>query len=340
MSTNLIKVSFCFLGLLLGTTLAMAQKPKALTVAFYNVENLFDTINDPNIDDEDFLPQGKMAWNATRYAMKLSRIDKVVNSIEEANKPDIIGLCEIENRKVLTDLVALKGMDRFDIVQFDSPDERGIDVALLYRKKVIKVLNAKANRVTIPSDPTDRTRDVLLASLLVSKDTIHTLVCHFPSRRGGAEKSSAAREAAGAVVRHIADSLLAKNSMAKILIIGDFNDEPSDASISQVVRAKSTIDSATNGTFFNAMAQFQKNGEGSYQYQKQWDMIDQMILSEGLLKGKGFQYVVNSASIFKPEWLQEQNEKYKGAPWRTYAGPKYLGGYSDHFPVYLKLKYN
>jgi predicted extracellular nuclease len=118
---------------------AMAQKPKAVTIAFYNVENLFDTLNDPSINDEDFLPQGKLNWNKTRFDIKLNRIAKVVNEIEETNKPDIVGLCEVENKAVLTDLVNLKSMDRFGIVHFDSPDERGIDVALLYRKKIVKV---------------------------------------------------------------------------------------------------------------------------------------------------------------------------------------------------------
>jgi endonuclease/exonuclease/phosphatase family metal-dependent hydrolase len=319
---------------------AMAQKPKSLTVAFYNVENLFDTLDNPAINDEDFLPQGKLNWNKMRYDIKLNRIAKVVNAIEELNKPDIVGLCEVENKAVLTDLVSLKSMDKFDIIHFDSPDERGIDVALLYRKKVAKVLNAKPYRVNFPNDPNDRTRDILLASLKIGKDTLHTLVCHLPSRRGGADKSAESRLTAALVARHIVDSIQKINPLAKIIVMGDMNDEPTDASLLDGLQAKSTPEEAKNGKLFNPMAALKTAGEGSYMYNKKYDMIDNMIVSEGLLAGKGLLYSDKSAAIFKPEWLQEQNEKYKGSPWRTYAGSKYLGGYSDHFPVYLKLKLN
>ena len=317
-----------------------AQKPKSLTVAFYNVENLFDTLDNPAINDEDFLPQGKLNWNKMRYDIKLNRIAKVVNAIEELNKPDLIGLCEVENRSVLTDLVGLKSMDKFDIIHFESPDERGIDVALLYRKKIVKVLNAKPYRVNFPNDPNDRTRDILFASLKIGKDTLHTLVCHLPSRRGGADKSAESRLTAAFVARRIVDSVQNINPMAKIIVMGDMNDEPTDVSLQDGLQAKSTVEEAKNGKLFNPMAALKAAGEGSYMYNKKYDMIDNMMLSEGLLSGKGFQYVEKSATIFKPDWLQEQNEKYKGSPWRTYAGSKYLGGYSDHFPVYLKLKLN
>jgi len=335
--TSLFTAAFI---LLITAGSAMAQKPKAVTVAFYNVENLFDTLNDPSINDEDFLPQGKLNWNKMRYDIKLNRIAKVVNEIEETNKPDIVGLCEVENKAVLTDLVNLKSMDRFGIVHFDSPDERGIDVALLYRKKVVKVLNSKPYRVSFPNDPNDRTRDILLASLKIGKDTLHTLVCHLPSRRGGADKSAESRLTAALVARHIVDSIQKINPMAKIIIMGDMNDEPTDASLLDGLQAKPTPEEAKNGKLFNPMAALKAAGEGSYMYNKKYDMIDNMIVSEGLLSGKGFMYVEKSATIFKPDWIQEQNEKYKGSPWRTYAGSKYLGGYSDHFPVYLKLKLN
>jgi predicted extracellular nuclease len=336
----LTNISVVALLLLVMGQEALAQKPKSLTVAFYNVENLFDTLDNPAINDEDFLPQGKLNWNKMRYDIKLNRIAKVVNAIEELNKPDIVGLCEVENKAVLTDLVSLKSMDRFDVIHFDSPDERGIDVALLYRKKVAKVLNAKPYRINFPNDPNDRTRDILLASLKIGKDTLHTIVCHLPSRRGGADKSAESRLTAALVARHIVDSIQKTSPMAKIIVMGDMNDEPTDPSLLDGLQAKPTAEEAKNGKLFNPMSALKANGEGSYMYNKKYDMIDNMIVSEGLLSGKGFQYVEKSATIFKPDWLQEQNEKYKGSPWRTYAGSKYLGGYSDHFPVYLKLKIN
>jgi len=320
---------------------AQAQPKKKLIIGFYNVENLFDTIRDPQINDEDFTPSGKLAWTAVRYQQKLMRLSEVISQLGGTDGPDLLGMCEIENRKVMEDLVASPKLAKanYGIVHHNSPDERGIDVALIYKQNSASLLSYKPYRVTL-SDPKDFTRDLLLVNLLASSDTIHAILCHLPSRRGGAEASNGDRVAAASMARHIMDSLLAKNNQAKIIVMGDMNDEPDNESMRNGLKTVSRPDSATNGYFYNAMASLAIQGEGSYMHNKKWNMLDQMMLSPGFVSGKyGFVYEPVSATIYKPEYLQETNEKYKGSPWRTYAGTKYLGGYSDHFSVYTSFRF-
>jgi predicted extracellular nuclease len=321
---------------------ANGQQKNKLIIGFYNVENLFDTIRDPQINDEDFTPNGKYQWTSLRYQQKLMRMSEVIRQLGSNDGPDILGLCEVENKQVLEDLCKTSRLNsfRYKIVHHNSPDERGIDVALIYKSDKATLLSQKSIHVQL-SNPTDKTRDILLASLaIIGGDTIHAFVCHLPSRRGGQDASNGERVLAAMAGRKVIDSLLAKNKMAKIIVMGDMNDEPNNQSMRKGLMALSATDSAKNGHLYNAMASLALQGNGSYMHNKKWNMLDQMLLSEGLVSGKkGFIYEPVSATIFKPDWLQETNEKYKGSPWRTYAGNKYLGGYSDHFAVFTSYTF-
>ena len=317
------------------------QQPKKLVVGFYNLENLYDTIRDPSVNDEDFTPSGKLNWNSARYQQKIIRLGEVISQLGSVDGPDVLGVCEVENKKVLEDLVLSPKLSKlkYAIAHHNSPDERGIDVALLYKGDKSSFISQKAYSVVL-QDPKDRTRDVLLVSLGNQNDTIHYILCHLPSRRGGAETSSPDRMAAALVARHVADSLFRINVMAKVIIMGDMNDEPENESMTKGLMTTGSYDSVKVGIMYNAMASLALQGNGSYMHNRKWNMLDQMILSAGFMKAEsGFMYEPVSASVFKPEFIQETNEKYKGSPWRTYAGQKYLGGYSDHFPVFASFKY-
>lgn len=311
------------------------QQPARLVVASYNVENLYDTLDNPLTDDAEFLPGGPNQWNTTRYRQKLARIAEVIDKV--GGGAQVVGLVEIENRAVLADLVAqpiLKAKG-YEIVHYDSPDERGVDVALLFQNTAFKLLNSRPVTVNLPGD---KTRDILQATLVSGNDTITFFVNHWPSRREGQKESENKRMAAATALRTQVDSLLARNANARFMIMGDFNDEPQDSSIVHGLRARPASAQLQQGELYNCFHELAEKGEGTYQFKKQWDMIDQIIISPGLLNGRKLKFEAGSPGIFKPEWLQEQNERFKGAPWRTFAGKNYLGGYSDHFPIYVTLQ--
>lgn len=315
--------------------------PKKITVAFYNLENLFDTEDDPTIDDEEFLPTGKNRWDADRYQRKLEHMADVIAQIGDEDGPEVLGVCEVENRKVMQDLIATpKLRDRnYDIVHVNSPDGRGIDVGFFYKKDVFTYLSHRALNVSFADEPTLKTRDILMVKGLLKGDTVYFFVNHWPSRRGGAA-SDGKRKAAATRARGVIDSILTQSPNAKILLMGDFNDEPTNESIKDVLNASGNEKELKDKQLYNAMWDLKQAGRGSHSYQKEWSMLDQMILSQGFLtkKSKGAQYVKKSANIFDADFMKETNEKYKGQPLRTYVGTKYMGGYSDHFPVYLQLK--
>jgi hypothetical protein len=336
------KALICAIAISTFSTTAWAGKnPKKITVAFYNIENLFDTEDDPTIDDEEFLPTGKNKWDADRYQHKLDNMAKVIDKLGDEDGPEILGVCEVENKKVMQDLIAtetLKGKN-YDIVHVNSPDARGIDVGFFYKKDVFTYVSHAALRVSFDDEPDFKTRDILMVKGLLKEDTVFFFVNHWPSRRGG-ERSIAKRKGAAQKARSIIDSVLAKNPNAKMLLMGDFNDEPADVSVSETLNASTDADNLKDKQLFNAMGELKKAGKGSHQHSKEWNMLDQIIVTQGFLKGKGkgMKIIKESASIYDAEFLKERNEKYKGAPYRTFAGAKYLGGYSDHFPVYIHLK--
>ena len=315
---------------------------KSVKIVFYNVENLFDTIDDPLINDKDFLPDSRISWNSEKYLKKVDDLSKVLISIDPKKLPAIIGLSEVENRDVVEDLINKTGLKKgkYKIVHKDSPDERGIDVALLYKKKIFKMVRQQFISIQFPTDTTDRTRDILYVKLRTKqKDTLHCFVNHWPSRGGGREKSEPKRMYVAKVLKSKVDSVFSKNIMADIIIMGDFNDNPTDKSISKMLRANNIEKNLYPGMLYNLMYRLYENGEGSYYYrrEKQWNMLDQIIASGSLFnKEKGLRMDGLQGCIYKPDWILYEDTDGVKQPNRT-IGSSYYGGYSDHFPVYIKL---
>lgn len=332
--------------LLLFITTATSQEKryKINTIAFYNVENLFDYERDPSINDEDWTPEGRNNWTKENYEDKLSKLARVISEIgadETGSAPAVIGLAEVENRRVLEDLVNEPALRPFDygIVHYDSPDRRGIDVALLYRKKIFQVTGHESHELLIydPSDASRRiyTRDQLLVSGLLDGDKMHFIVNHWPSRYGGEKRSRPGRESAAALNMKIIDSLFNENPYAKIVTMGDLNDDPTNTSVKKVLKAKGSRDNMKMKELYNPMEQMHKRGLGTLAYRDGWNLFDQMILSTELAKkGDYSSYRLHKAGIYNKAYLQTPRGQYKGYPFRMFANG-YTGGYSDHFPVYL-----
>lgn len=308
-----------------------AQKKVVGAIGFYNVENLFDTTDDPDINDEEYLPDGARQWDQERYQDKLNKLSKVLATM--AQGADIIGLSEVENKGVIEDLIAtpqLKG-HRYEIVHKNSPDRRGIDVALIYKRDRFKVINTVW--VEYPEEGYF-TRDILLCTGIYLGDTITVGVNHWPSRRSGPEK----RNQAGARLRQAVDSILSKSPNSKIILMGDFNDDPRNASVKKELRAGDRLNKMAEGDLFNASSDTYKQGFGSLSYRGAWNMFDQIIISQSLIDGKGVTYKASTFSVFGPGWMRQSTGQYAGSPFRSFSYNKYIGGYSDHFPVYILVE--
>ncbi|MCD4679343.1 MAG: hypothetical protein K8S00_03035 [Bacteroidales bacterium] len=335
---------FCFLITQPGQSQSDCKEfssRKNIKIVFYNVENLFDTIDDPAKDDKEFLPDSKVYWNTERYNNKLENLSKVLTSIDPNNFPAIIGLSEIENKSVLEDLIKKTDLEKgkYKIIHHESPDERGIDVGLIYRKKKFIPIEQQFISVQFPTDLDDKTREILYVKGSIKKDTLHCFVNHWPSRWGGQEKSEPKRMYVAKVLKSKVDSILSKNLMANIVIIGDFNDEPDNKSIKRLLKAKKVDKTIYPGMLYNLMYQGYEEGKGSYYYwrDKKWNMLDQIIVSGSLLTNeKGLTVPELRGCIFKPEWILYENEDGIKQPART-KGKTYYGGYSDHLPVYFNL---
>jgi hypothetical protein len=318
---------------------------KGIRVAFYNAENLFDTFNDSLTNDEDFLPTGKNAWSYKRYMEKLNNIYRVLTAVGGWEMPEVVGFCEIENRLVLQDLLKKTPFrqHKYDIVHENSPDARGIDVGLIYRKDKFKYISHEAIRVIFTDDPKGKTRDILYTKgLVLGKDTLHVFVNHWPSRRGGQAKSEPRRVDAAKLVRKKVDSIYAASPLAKIVIMGDLNDHVEDKSVAVTLNAKADTAAVGSTDLYDFMAPLSHNWKlGSHKYQGHWGTLDHVIVSAPLLKGgrKG-QLKASPAQIFAARFLLEEDKKYLGLqPFRTYVGPRYAGGFSDHLPVYVDLMF-
>lgn len=310
------------LGLLLFSGCGV-QRTEPLTAGFYNVENLFDTLDHPLTADEDFTPRGRLAWDETRYRHKLTQLARVIQAL---GPPRLLGLAEVENALVLSDLIATSPLQSgsFAIVHHESPDQRGIDVALLYDTRQFRLLESKPIPV-----PTERpTRDILAATLRSEQgDTLVVLVNHWPSRSGGAEKTAPLRELAAATLRHFVDSLLQARPQTLALVMGDFNDNPADRSIREVLARDLLV---------NPFLALHFSGIGSYNYRGNWDMLDQIMYNPGLLS-PGSPWQRSEAGVLRERWMLYEDPKFGPSPNRTYGGPNYYGGYSDHLPVWMKL---
>ncbi len=316
---------------------------KVVCVGYYNLENLFDTILNPELlFAEEFTPEGSSRWTSERYYEKLNNMAYAISMMAIDVTPDgvaLLGVSEIENRGVLEDLVmedAIKDRN-YQIVHYDTPDRRGIDVALLYNPKYFEVINWKAHPLTLPNDTNFRTRSQLVVTGLLDGEEVSIVVNHWPSRRGGEKKSRPKRNAAGDLGRQIVDSLLSINKDAKIMFVGDLNDDPVNPSVLEHLGAKGKQSDLKDNDLFNPMFKMYKDGVGSLAYRDNWNLFDQVIVSQGLL-GKDYStYKFYKARVLNKSFLKQKEGRYKGYPYRTFSGGVYIGGYSDHFPVYIML---
>lgn len=309
-------------------------------VVFYNVENLFDYFDDSTKMDEEFLPQGGRFWNKTRYQAKQSSLAKTIMAIGGWEPPALIGLCEIENRYVLNSLTSftpLKGVG-YEIIHQDSPDNRGIDVAALYRPDKFELINYEYYPVKFPFDTASNTRDILhVIGKLPNQDTLHLFVNHWPSKYGGEFETEPKRMYAAKFLRTKVDSLLSINSTATIILTGDFNDEPDEASILEGLAPKADLLEVRSKDLFNLMYPIRFN-TGTHSFQNKWSIIDQFIVSGSLMDRSVKTHVYQgTAQIFDMPFLITEGATGATRPFRTYQGPKYLGGYSDHLPILLDL---
>lgn len=309
-------------------------------VMFYNTENLYDIEDDPLTDDSEFLPAGPKNWDYFKYNDKLQKVAKVIVAVGGEQGNGLIGMCELENRKVLTDLTRLTPLAAggYEIIHRDSKDPRGSDVALLYKKGTFKLLRFDFFEFKAPGDSM-KSRDILYAKGIVKNtDTLHVFINHWPSRRGGKEQSENKRMISASILRTHVDSILRLDKDAKIIIMGDFNDVPIDKSVHEVLKA---MDSAElkPGDLFNYMYTFNNKGLGSYKFQSEWNMLDQIIGSYALIGEKDLLHAdYSDAHIFSVDWMLTDDKKFPGKkPLRTFQGPRYLGGPSDHLPVYLDI---
>lgn len=306
-------------------TVEPAPWPADASVVFYNVENLFDTRNDPGPGDDDLTPEGALKWTQERYTRKLQHLAEAI-ALAGEDLPVLVGLCEVENAGVVEDLArtAPLGTERYAVVHHDSPDERGIDVALLYQERLFNLLAEEA--LTVPLD-NDRTRDILHATLASRSDTFHVFVNHWPSRREGQERSEPKRMAAAAVLASAIKQVRTGPS-THVLVMGDFNDTPTDRSIRVGLGAGCT----PTAELVDLMCVDQPTGHGSHQYQGEWAYLDQFMVDR-TLAGR-----VVKANALWDERLLFKHPRYGRSPNKTYSGNSYKGGYSDHLPIVIRLK--
>ena len=315
-----------------------------VTVAFYNLENLFDTIDQEN-NDEEFLPEGANRWTPERYQHKLRNMSHVISLIG-GDGPAIIGVAEIENRGVLEDLIAEESLrdKHYDIVHYDSPDRRGIDCAILYQPEVYKVFASGARAVEIPNEPWIKTRDVVYASGLLDGEIVHILVGHWPSRSGGEAVSLHRRMAAAKTMRSVADSLYTLFPDSKVIMMGDFNDDPISPSVREGLGVQNHPEQTKPADYYTPMLQLYNKGMGTLAYRDVWNLFDIIAVNGELIGSKPTTWqlyrdpeTTDMAFIFKQPFMIQQSGQYKGYTLRTFVGGQWQGGYSDHFPVYVYL---
>ncbi len=342
-SFNLSLILFVILFFSISSAYAKGNKNDTLFAASWNLENLFDTVHDANKNDTEFTPGAAKHWTEKRLETKLQHLARVINAMNNGNGPDLLGVCEVEHKYLLEKMIKeyFKHKD-YKVAYRESPDERGIDNGLIYNSRKFKLLSISADTVHLADGwPT---RLILNANLIFENgDTIHVFVNHWPARIGGVEKTEPNRiEAAKTLAKDV--SRISSLS-SKIIIIGDFNDNPTNISIVKTLDAEpficDTMSQTGKVTFtkfelFNLAYESANNGLGTYRYRKVWDMLDQMIVSDGLINGD-IRYVCGSFRVFKPSYLIEHSGYYEGTALPTYGGRKYLGGYSDHFPITAKF---
>ena len=321
------------------------SKETKVCIAFYNLENLYDTIDDPNIDDQEFTPSSPAKWDGKRYHEKMVHLAEVIGQIgEEGTKdaPSMVGLAEVENLKVLEDLVSTPPLNKvgYKIIHYDSPDKRGIDVALLYQPKILKVTASKAIPVKIEGKDDFFTRDILQVTGIMKGMPVDIFVNHWPSRSKGQKETAPLRNAAADICFKSVRAILDKNPANGVIIMGDLNDDPVDESVIDHLKVKNNTDLVQEGDLYNPMWGLFSEKKGTLEYKGIWNLFDQIIISSSLVGNSPYGLNFLDADVFKRDWLAEKEGKYQGYPFRSYAGTNYLGGYSDHFPVFLYLGKN
>ena len=351
-----LKLTATFIALLLFTVVSYSQTHVIMS---YNVENLFDTERDTTINDEDFTPEGRYNWTEDKYWHKVDQKAKVLQRIAQVTRqhtttqwPILVGMQEVENRSVLQDLANSPRIRaaRYQIVHYDSPDRRGVDVAFFYCAEVIEYVSSKPILVRGGDFPNMRTRDILWFTGKIDGEIFHFFNNHWPSRLGGQQASSPRRELAASILRHVVDSIQNAAPHERIVIMGDFNDETNNISIHHVLRAKNRRD-LQEGDLFNPFYDMQRAGLGTLPFRDSWSLFDMIIVSQNMIDGSGgFQLrppprpatsIRNrrlqefEAVIFKEPFLLEQEGPRQGYTWRSFIGPTYQWGFSDHLPVYI-----
>lgn len=343
-STNSIKFLFGLFLIASPSVFSQGEIQYKVTCAgFYNLENLFDYEDDPKIRDEEYMPDSEKAWDSTKYHTKLNHMAKVISEIGTKYTPDgpaVLGVCEIENRKVLEDLVKEPSIAKrkYKIAHFDSPDRRGIDVGLLYQEKYFKLKQANSYALNMPHNADYKTRDQLVVTGNMDGEDVTFIVGHWPSRRGGQKASEPNRIEAGKLGRRIIDSLFNDNPDAKIILMGDLNDDPNNLSVSEYIRAKGKKNKLESGDMYNTLYKNWKQGNGTLAYRGTWNLFDQIIISQSFLNETQKGYIYHTAEVFKQKYMVQQEGNYGGYPLRTFAAGQYTNGYSDHFPTYIILK--
>lgn len=360
-SMSKIKFSLLFF-FTISFLLAQSKKYTIHTVVFYNFENLFDTINNPDTNDDEWTPTGTQNWTSEKYQQKLRNLSRVLSDIgkpENSNAPTLIGASEIENRGVLEDLIKEPKISNFDygIIHFDSPDKRGIDVALLYQKKYFRPTSYSniplyifKNKEAVKEDESDETEDVevkikqknnrvftrdqLLVTGYLEGEEVSIIVNHWPSRSGGEKASGKFREEAGKLNRRIIDSLQRINPDAKVITMGDLNDGPYNKSVKEALGAKAKKAEVSEFGVFNPFEEMFYKGMGTLAFRDSWDIFDQIIITQSLIKPDFSSFEFWKAGIFNKSYLIQASGKYKGYPLRHTLTEV---GFSDHFPVYIYL---
>ena len=318
-----------------------AQKIGIYSMAFYNLENLFDYERDIRIFDEDFTPEGAYRWTPEKYYMKLDNMAYAISQLGLEHcpmGPAVIGVAEVENRRVLEDLIQRKDLAsrEYGIVHYDSPDRRGIEVALLYLPSLFTVTSSRTYKFQMESMPGYTTRDQLLVSGILAGEPVHIIVCHWPSR-AGIRATAHLRQHAASISRHIVDSLYRADPDAKIVMMGDLNDDPDDKSCRIILGARKTQEATEADGLFNATWGLHEKGIGTLSYRGKWNLFDQMIISKPLLSQDYSSLSFWRTEIFNRDFLTQKEGRYKGSPLRTFSNNTFINGYSDHFPVLIYL---
>jgi hypothetical protein len=314
-----------------------------VAVGFYNFENLFDTVNTPRVLDHDFTPEGSNNWTGERYLEKLEHLSGVIAEVGIDLNPDglaVLGVSEIENRDVLEDFVKQKAIRKrnYQIIHYDSPDRRGVDVALMYNPTYFEYESSQSLPVNlVDKGDTLFTRDILYVSGKMNGEPMHFMVGHWPSRSGGEKRSQGKRNAAADVCRVMYDSLLSTDPNVKVVLMGDLNDDPVSPSLVEHIRAEGKLKKLDPDEMYNPMLRPFQKGAGTTAWRDAWSLFDQVVVSYGFVNKDAGGYQFYKSNIHNPKHLCQKTGRYKGYPYRTYSGGQYIGGYSDHFPVFVYL---